>query len=592
MYSFFIFSQKPLSRKEIYDRWKAIFTLSSSAKKLIDQMIENTDEFKKVKSDKYLLKEETLLALSKDSEFTEFLNYIDQVINGPTIDEEEVQNEEKLALEQEAERTEYIKQFSSLPLKAMRSAADITKMLRENVEAESEKKFKITVEDKEGNTIPIPDEKFVDGDYQYLVEIKKSRIPSAGEGLFALEGFEQGDRIAKYSGQILTEEEFNERYGEHELAAYTVPVVINHNGIDYTYYIDADNNKLDLGRFANDYRGSKKKKPNAEIIYVEGSDIWDDFPSLKQPILKYVDVWLEATEPIVEGDEIYIDYGEDYWKETLQKEVTMQKEQAKKVEAKKEEKRVLEKGIESKEEYQVMQKVFTFTPEKTVAWKDIEKLIHSAEYTKAKNAFIESSVPLYTDLKMKTAEVNYLLANLWANIRKSKVKQLQQHKNFDLLFRSAFIMYIVQNKSFEKDITNSDKFKIQAYARKVLEIVPNDKLVPLNINTNKKSFEEMRSMLYNLVEHGFPNEKKILNKPYKEYSTLPEFKKFIPELQENLPNRMDIIMAYHSIVKDIKFNSAEYENSINSVIERFNSGSPGSLPSIDNPAWSIIQSPF
>jgi hypothetical protein len=584
LYSFFIFSDRALSKKDIYDRWKSIFTLSTSARKLIDEMVNNPQEFTKTQSEKYKLNEKTIIAVSQDSDFKEFLNYIDQVINGPAINEEEIQNEEQLAENQEVERNQYIKEFSQLPLKSMRSLADVTKMLQENLQGEELKKWKITAEDNQGKLVPIPDEKYSEDDYQYNVEVKKSTIAQSGDGLFATEEFSTGERIAKYSGEILTEEEFNERYGEHELAAYTVPITITRNGTDYTFYIDAKNTKTDLGRYSNDYRGSKRGKPNAEIVYDQGSDVWEESQSGAEgrPVLKAVNVWLEATDNINEGEEIFIDYGEDYWKESEMK-ISEPKIQPITSQTSKKEETITPEQV-------VMQRFFDYTPKKTISSKEIDIQYHSNEFESVKDSLIQSSVPfLVKEFKSKNPNPSYLTISLLDNIRNAKIKQLEQHENLDLLLRSAFVMYTTQGKKFMQDITPRDKQKIQEYIQKVLEIVPNSQLAPLDIKTNKKSVEELRKMLYSIVEHGIEDEKKILNRPFKEYSSNPEYKMFS---QTPPPNRMDIIKTYESIVKKLNYNSSEYKEDISKIIDNFNSTGSKSLPEIENTAWSIAQVPL
>ena len=48
---------------------------------------------------------------------------------------------------------------------------------------------------------------------KYGLLVKKSSIPNAGDGLYALKEFKQGEFIADYKGEVLTKAQRDERYG-------------------------------------------------------------------------------------------------------------------------------------------------------------------------------------------------------------------------------------------------------------------------------------------------------------------------------------------------------------------------------------------
>ena len=48
---------------------------------------------------------------------------------------------------------------------------------------------------------------------KYGLLVKKSSIPNAGDGLFALKEFKQGEFIADYKGEVLTKAQRDNRYG-------------------------------------------------------------------------------------------------------------------------------------------------------------------------------------------------------------------------------------------------------------------------------------------------------------------------------------------------------------------------------------------
>lgn len=121
------------------------------------------------------------------------------------------------------------------------------------------------------------------------LEVKTSTIPNAGRGLFAKQTFKYGDHIVDYTGEVLTKEQLDARYGEG-LAPYALELK---KGL----YVDAANESLSsLGRFANDVRGTKKKT-NARFSY-----------SSKKQTARLV-----ATRIIHPGDEIFVSYGAGYW---------------------------------------------------------------------------------------------------------------------------------------------------------------------------------------------------------------------------------------------------------------------------------------
>jgi len=120
------------------------------------------------------------------------------------------------------------------------------------------------------------------------VSVKKSKIPGAGYGLFAEKSFKKGEYIVQYTGEHLTTDEYDARYGDDTLGAYGIT-------LNDTTVIDAAKTSAGVARYACDFHGSGKKN-NAEYVT-------DD-----------EEVWIVATKKIKAGDEIYTDYGEDMHK--------------------------------------------------------------------------------------------------------------------------------------------------------------------------------------------------------------------------------------------------------------------------------------
>jgi hypothetical protein len=129
------------------------------------------------------------------------------------------------------------------------------------------------------------------------LKITTSTICNGGLGLFAcdsnqLEGDvvfayyrkrKRGDFITEYTGQVLSNAETDRRYGQHNTVPYGV-------WLNSTSIIDAACLR-GIGSFSNH---KNRRDANARLI----SDT-------KR-------VYLEATKPIRNGDEIFIDYGRGY----------------------------------------------------------------------------------------------------------------------------------------------------------------------------------------------------------------------------------------------------------------------------------------
>jgi SET domain-containing protein len=137
--------------------------------------------------------------------------------------------------------------------------------------------------------------------FQHLLSIKhlkiqKSKIPNAGNGLFALDKskpdnaiiFKKGDKIIDYVGEIVTMRTLDERYGEDNTAPYAVE--INKNKDKY------EDSALVRGVASLSNQGNTKKQNNSKfgLNVREGKAI------------------LKAWKNIRNGEEILTDYGRDY----------------------------------------------------------------------------------------------------------------------------------------------------------------------------------------------------------------------------------------------------------------------------------------
>jgi uncharacterized protein len=114
-------------------------------------------------------------------------------------------------------------------------------------------------------------------------EIRTSTIEGAGMGLFASHAIGEEDTIGYYTGEVITEKEFYEP--DRPFSAYVLWVTKDHILVgegpkaNYTRYINHDD------------------EPNAFLIV---SSRWKT-------------ARFQALRNIEPGEEIFFDYGEDYW---------------------------------------------------------------------------------------------------------------------------------------------------------------------------------------------------------------------------------------------------------------------------------------
>ena len=114
-------------------------------------------------------------------------------------------------------------------------------------------------------------------------EIRTSTIEGAGMGLFARHAIREEDTIGYYTGEVITEKEFHDP--DRPFSAYVMWVTKDHILVgegpkaNYTRYINHDD------------------EPNAFLVV---SSRWKT-------------ARFQALRDIEPGEEIFFDYGEDYW---------------------------------------------------------------------------------------------------------------------------------------------------------------------------------------------------------------------------------------------------------------------------------------
>jgi len=141
--------------------------------------------------------------------------------------------------------------------------------------------------------------------YENLI-VKKSQLSKAGKGLFTKIEIKKGERIVEYLGEIITEKELEER-AEKDIYGYAFY-------INKKKCIDAYFTPEAIARYANDAKGlSKKSGLKNNCCY----DIWKKRG------------WIKAEKNIKAGEEIFVDYGKEYW-DDIRYNIKLEKEKKKK----------------------------------------------------------------------------------------------------------------------------------------------------------------------------------------------------------------------------------------------------------------------
>ncbi len=114
-------------------------------------------------------------------------------------------------------------------------------------------------------------------------EVRPSTIPGANLGLFARTRIRAGDTIGYYTGEIITEEEYEN--GQFSDSRYIL-------WVSRTHIIVGKGAKANYTRYLN-----HSSRPNAELVV---STRWKT-------------ARFKAIRTIRPGEEIFFDYGEYYW---------------------------------------------------------------------------------------------------------------------------------------------------------------------------------------------------------------------------------------------------------------------------------------
>jgi len=121
------------------------------------------------------------------------------------------------------------------------------------------------------------------------LQVKKSRLPKAGKGLYTTVFIPKGTRIVEYKGKVTTWKEAGDSKTFNGYIYY----------VNKDHVIDAKPFPQALARYANDARGLGK----AEGISNNAKYVVDDDNK----------VYIESFRNIEAGSEILVSYGKEYW---------------------------------------------------------------------------------------------------------------------------------------------------------------------------------------------------------------------------------------------------------------------------------------
>jgi hypothetical protein len=134
-----------------------------------------------------------------------------------------------------------------------------------------------------------------------ILEIKKSSIPNSGLGVWAKEGIARGTALGRYSGIAMNKEALDALYGD-KLAEYALTVTCAR--------------QEDCGF---DSKGGSKHEPHSIIIDAKSNGNWasriNDGPhsGFSANVAFGDDGTVYVTKNIKGGEELFADYGSDYW---------------------------------------------------------------------------------------------------------------------------------------------------------------------------------------------------------------------------------------------------------------------------------------
>lgn len=125
------------------------------------------------------------------------------------------------------------------------------------------------------------------------LELGKSKIRGAGYGVFAKRDIKAGTKLGLYAGEVISEEEAKLREDR------TYFFRVNHGSSGGSHIVDArDNTYANIMKFINGVKSARQKKKQNCVSYQYKSAIY-----------------YKTSCDIKAGEELLLDYGDDYWGE-------------------------------------------------------------------------------------------------------------------------------------------------------------------------------------------------------------------------------------------------------------------------------------
>lgn len=125
--------------------------------------------------------------------------------------------------------------------------------------------------------------------FEKELQIKRSKLPGAGKGLFTRVAIPKGRRIAEYRGEVFTWKEVEQMPDERNGYVF----YFNRN-----YVIDAWKTRKGVAHFANDANG---------LVRVPG------IRNNSEYVTSGKRCFIKSTRAIPAGGEILVSYGKEYW---------------------------------------------------------------------------------------------------------------------------------------------------------------------------------------------------------------------------------------------------------------------------------------
>jgi SET domain-containing protein len=122
-----------------------------------------------------------------------------------------------------------------------------------------------------------------------LIEMKPSRIPGAGTGVFAKKDIPINTELGLYRGEYLTDKEFEKKFGDSGLGTYVL-TLDDPSEEGRKFYVDG----LKKGNWTSRINSPKGTLNKVNIVF-------------------YADGRVVAKRNIKAGDELFVGYGPKYW---------------------------------------------------------------------------------------------------------------------------------------------------------------------------------------------------------------------------------------------------------------------------------------